>query len=382
MHRLGTESAFEVLVRARALEAQGKDIVHLEIGEPDFDTAPNIVEAATTALHKGWTHYGPSAGLPQLREAVAADVAGHLGIHVDPSEVVVTPGGKPIMFFSIMAVVDEGDEVLYPNPGFPIYESMIRFVGGKPVPYGLREEHDFDVNVDEILEKLTDRTRLVILNSPQNPTGGVMERAEIARLAKVLVDRDLFVLSDEIYDRLIYEGEHASITQFPGMQEKTIILNGFSKTYAMTGWRMGYGVMRPDLAAQITLLMTNSNSCTASFTQIAGIEALRGPQDSVDVMREEFRRRREVIVNGLNRIPGFKCRQPHGAFYVFPNIKGTGKSSRVLADALLAEAGVAALWGTAFGDWGEGYLRFSFANSVENIQKALERIDGWVRKNL
>ena len=382
MHRLGTESAFEVLVRARALEAQGKDIVHLEIGEPDFDTAPNIVEAATTALHKGWTHYGPSAGLPQLREAVAADVAGHLGIHVDPSEVVVTPGGKPIMFFSIMAVVDEGDEVLYPNPGFPIYESMIRFVGGKPVPYGLREEHDFDVNVDEILEKLTDRTRLVILNSPQNPTGGVMERAEIARLAKVLVDRDLFVLSDEIYDRLIYEGEHASITQFPGMQEKTIILNGFSKTYAMTGWRMGYGVMRPDLAAQITLLMTNSNSCTASFTQIAGIEALRGPQDSVDVMREEFRRRREVIVSGLNRIPGFKCRQPHGAFYVFPNIKGTGKSSRVLADALLAEAGVAALWGTAFGDWGEGYLRFSFANSVENIQKALERIDGWVRKNL
>jgi aspartate aminotransferase len=382
MHRLGTESAFEVLVRARALEAQGKDIVHLEIGEPDFDTAPNIVEAATSALHKGWTHYGPSAGLPQLREAVAADVAGHLGIHVDPSEVVVTPGGKPIMFFSIMAVVDEGDEVLYPNPGFPIYESMIRFVGGKPVPYGLREEHDFDVNVDEILEKLTDRTRLVILNSPQNPTGGVMERAEIARLAKVLVDRDLFVLSDEIYDRLIYEGEHASITQFPGMKEKTIILNGFSKTYAMTGWRMGYGVMRPDLAAQITLLMTNSNSCTASFTQIAGIEALRGPQDSVDVMREEFRRRREVIVNGLNRIPGFKCRQPHGAFYVFPNIKGTGKSSRVLADALLAEAGVAALWGTAFGDWGEGYLRFSFANSVENIQKALERIDGWVRKNL
>ena len=382
MHRLGTESAFEVLVRARALEAQGKDIVHLEIGEPDFDTAPNIVESATTALHKGWTHYGPSAGLPQLREAVAADVAGHLGISVDPSEVVITPGGKPIMFFSIMAVVDEGDEVLYPNPGFPIYESMIRFVGGKPVPYGLREEHDFDVNVDEILEKLTDRTRLVILNSPQNPTGGVMERAEIARLAKELVNRDLFVLSDEIYDRLIYEGEHASITQFPGMKEKTIILNGFSKTYAMTGWRMGYGVMRPDLAAQITLLMTNSNSCTASFTQIAGVEALRGPQASVDVMREEFRRRREVIVNGLNRVPGFKCRQPHGAFYVFPNIRGTGKSSRVLADALLAEAGVAALWGTAFGDWGEGYLRFSFANSVENIQKALERIDGWVRKNL
>jgi aspartate/methionine/tyrosine aminotransferase len=381
MHRLGTESAFEVLVRARALEAQGKDIVHLEIGEPDFSTAPNIVEAATTALHKGWTHYGPSAGLPQLREAVATNVAQHLNISVDPSEAVVVPGGKPIMFFVILALVDEGDEVLYPNPGFPIYESMIRFVGGKEVPYGLREDHDFDVNVDEILEKLTDRTRLVILNSPQNPTGGVMERAEVARLAKVLAERDIFVLSDEIYDRLIYEGEHCSITQFPGMKEKTIILNGFSKTYAMTGWRMGYGVMRPDLAAQITLLMTNSNSCTASFTQIAGVEALTGPQDSVDVMREEFRRRRAVIVDGLNKIPGFHCRMPHGAFYVFPNIRGTGKSSRELADALLAEAGVACLWGTAFGAWGEGYLRFSFANSVENLQKALERIATWVDKN-
>jgi aspartate/methionine/tyrosine aminotransferase len=381
MNRLGTESAFEVLVRARALEAQGKEIVHLEIGEPDFATPTNIVEAATCALHEGWTHYGPSAGLPPLREAVAADVAQHLGIAVDPSEVVITPGGKPIMFFTILALVEDGDEVLYPNPGFPIYESMIKFVGGKEVPYGLREDHDFDVNVDEILEKITDRTRLIILNSPHNPTGGVMERAEIARLAKVLVDREVFVLSDEIYDRLIYEGEHASIAQFPGMKEKTIILNGFSKTYAMTGWRMGYGVMRADLAKQITLLMTNSNSCTASFTQVAGVEALRGPQDSVSVMREEFRRRRTVIVDGLNRVPGFHCRQPHGAFYVFPNIRQTGKSSRELADALLAEAGVACLWGTAFGAWGEGYLRFSFANSVENIQKALERIEGWVKKN-
>jgi aspartate/methionine/tyrosine aminotransferase len=313
---------------------------------------------------------------------VAAITTQHLGISVDPSEVVIVPGGKPIMFFAILALVEEGDEVLYPNPGFPIYESMIRFAGGKDVPYGLREEHDFDVNVDEILDKLTDRTRLVILNSPQNPTGGVMERAEIARLAKVLAVRDIYVLSDEIYDRLIYEGEHASISQFPGMKEKTIILNGFSKTYAMTGWRMGYGIMRPDLAAQITLLMTNSNSCTASFTQMAGIEALTGPQDSVDVMREEFRRRRAVIVDGLNRIPGFNCRQPHGAFYVFPNIRGTGMASRPLADKLLAEAGVACLWGTAFGDWGEGYLRFSFANSVGNLQKALERIEGWVKKNL
>ncbi len=381
MNRLGTESAFEVLVRARALEAEGKEIVHLEIGEPDFATPANIVEAATRALHEGWTHYGPSAGLPTLREAVAVDVAQHLGITVDPNEVVITPGGKPIMFFSILALVEDGDEVLYPNPGFPIYESMIRFVGGKEVPYGLREDHDFDVNVDEILEKITDRTRLIILNSPHNPTGGVMERAEIARLAKVLADRDIFVLSDEIYDRLIYEGEHSSIAQFPGMKEKTIILNGFSKTYAMTGWRMGYGVMRADLAKQITLLMTNSNSCTASFTQIAGVEALHGPQDSVSVMREEFRRRRAVIVDGLNSIPGFHCRQPHGAFYVFPNIRQTGKASRPLADALLADAGVACLWGTAFGAWGEGYLRFSFANSVENIQKALERIQSWMDKN-
>jgi aspartate/methionine/tyrosine aminotransferase len=286
------------------------------------------------------------------------------------------------MFFTILALVERDDEVLYPNPGFPIYESMIRFVGGKAVPYGLREDHDFDVNVDEILEKITDRTRLLILNSPHNPTGGVISRAELAPLAQALAGREIFVLSDEIYSRLIYEGEHASLAQFPGMKERTIILNGFSKTYAMTGWRLGYGIMRADLARQVTLLMTNSNSCTASFSQIAGVEALRGPQDSVDVMREEFRRRRAVIVEGLNCLPGFSCRQPHGAFYVFPNIKQTGKPARALADALLTEAGVACLWGTAFGDWGEGYLRFSFANSVENIQKALDRIETWTKKNL
>ncbi len=381
MSRLGTESAFEVLVRAQALEAQGKEIIHLEIGEPDFATPANIVDAGTQALRGGWTHYGPSAGLPQLREAVAADVAQHLGIRVQPSEVVVTPGGKPVMFFAILALVEEGDEVLYPNPGFPIYESMIRFVGGKEIPYGLSEERDFDVNVDEILEKLTDRTRLVILNSPHNPTGGVMGRAAMARLAKELAGRDLFVLSDEIYDRLIYEGEHSSIAQFPEMREKTIILNGFSKTYAMTGWRMGYGVMRADLVKQVTLLMINSVSCTASFTQIAGVEALRGSQDSVNSMREEFRRRRKVIVEGLNHIPGFSCRQPHGAFYAFPNIRKTGMSSRALADALLNEAGVACLWGSSFGASGEGYLRFSFANSVENIQKAVERIGAWAKAN-
>jgi len=381
MARLGTESAFEVLVRARELEARGKQIIHLEIGEPDFPTAPHIIEAAARALRDGWTHYGPPAGLPQLREAIAEDAGRRRGLRIDPAEVVVTPGGKPIMFFTILALVNRDDEVLYPNPGFPIYESMINFIGGRLVPYALPEEREFDVDVGEIINKLTDRTRLIILNSPQNPTGGVLSRASVASLAAALAGRDVFVLSDEIYNRLIYEGEHASITQFPGMKERTIILDGFSKTYAMTGWRLGYGIMRPDLAGQIARLMTNSNSCTAAFTQMAGVEALRGDQTCVDQIREEFRRRRSVIVEGLNRIPGFRCPMPHGAFYVFPNISATGRNSRVLADALLNEAGVACLSGTAFGSWGEGYLRFSFANSVENIQKALERIEGWLKNN-
>jgi aspartate/methionine/tyrosine aminotransferase len=385
MSRLGTEGAFEVLVRARALEASGKEIIHLEIGEPDFPTAANIIEAEVRALREGWTHYGPPAGLPQLRGAVAEDVARRRGIKVDPDEVIITPGAKPILFFTILALVEEGDEVLYPNPGFPIYESMIAFVGGRPVPYALREDHDFDVDVSQILEKINARTKLLILNSPQNPTGGVMSRHQIASLAAALNGsrgREIFVLSDEIYSRLVYEGEHASLAQFDGMRERTIILDGFSKTYAMTGWRLGYGVMRLDLAGQVALLMTNSNSCTASFTQIAGVEALRGDQSAVDHMRAEFLRRRRVIVEGLNRIPGFRCRQPHGAFYTFPNITGTGRDSRSLADALLNEAGVACLSGTAFGKWGEGYLRFSFANSVENIQKALDRIENWAKDNL
>ena len=379
MSRLGTESAFEVLVRARELEARGKEIIHLEIGEPDFPTPPNIVEAAARALRDGYTHYGPSAGLTPLREAAAEYTARYLGVPVDPGEVVITPGGKPIMFFVILALVERGDEVLYPNPGFPIYESMINFVGGKAVPYGLPEERNFDVNVGEIISKITDRTRLIILNSPQNPTGGVMSREGLKALADELAGRDIPVLSDEIYHRLIYEGEHSSLAQFPGMKDRTIILNGFSKTYAMTGWRMGWGVMRADLARQVAQLMTNSNSCTASFSQIAGVEALRGDQSAVDRMREEFRRRRAVIVEGLNRIPGFSCQQPRGAFYVFPNVKAMKRPSRALADAIMNEAGVACLGGTAFGEWGEGYLRFSFANSVENIQKALERIEGWVR---
>jgi aspartate/methionine/tyrosine aminotransferase len=381
MSRLGTETAFEVLVRAQQLERAGREIVHLEIGEPDFPTADHIVEAGAGALREGWTHYGPSAGLPPLREAVAEEVARRRGIPVDAAQVVITPGGKPIMFFSILALVDRGDEVVYPNPGYPIYESMINFAGGRAVPYGFRQDHDFEVDVGQIIDKITDRTRLLILNSPQNPTGGVIPREGLAELARAVADRDLFILSDEIYSRLIYEGAHASIAQFPGVRERTIILDGFSKTYAMTGWRLGYGVMPADLAQQVTKLQTNATSCTASFTQVAGVTALRGDQSGVDAMREEFRRRRSVIVDGLNQIPGFRCRQPHGAFYVFPNITGTGRDSKTLANAILNEAGVACLSGTAFGAWGEGYLRFSFANSVENISKALDWMGEWV-KNL
>jgi len=382
MSRLGTETAFEVLNKARALERQGKSIIHLEIGEPDFDTPANVVEAAVDALHKGWTHYGPSAGLPDLRQTIADYVSQTRKVKVTPEKVVVVPGGKPIIFFTILSLIDEGDEVIYPNPGFPIYESMINYVGGRAVPIQLREERDFSLNVDELAALITDRTKLIILNSPQNPTGRVMERKDVEQLAKVIGDRNILVLSDEIYSRLLFEGEHFSIMSVPGMQERTILLDGFSKTYAMTGWRMGYGVMRPDLAAHITRLMTNSNSCTASFTQMAGIEALRGDQSSVDHMCAEFKRRRDVFVAGLNKIKGFSCRMPKGAFYVFPNITKTGWKSKPLADALLEQAGVAALSGTAFGDFGEGYLRFSVANSLENLQQALDRIDQWTRKNL
>ncbi len=381
MARLGTEGAFEVLARARALEARGREVIHLEIGEPDFPTPPHVVEAAARALRDGWTHYGPPAGLPKLREAVAEDVARRRGIRVDPAEVIITPGAKPILFFTILALVERDDEVLYPNPGFPIYESMIQFVGGRPVPYGFVEERDFAINFEQLLEQISDHTRLIILNSPHNPTGGTIGKEDLARLARALEGREIHVLSDEIYSRLLYEGEPASLAQFPGMKDWTIILDGFSKTYAMTGWRLGYGVMRPDLAQQMALLMTNSNSCTASFTQVAGIEALRGDQRLVEQMREEFHTRRKVIVEGLNRIPGFRCRVPRGAFYAFPNITGTGRKSRELADALLNEAGVACLAGTAFGEWGEGYLRLSFANSVENIRKALDRIGDWAEKN-
>lgn len=382
MSRLGTETAFEVLNKARALERQGKNIIHLEIGEPDFDTPKNIVEAGVDALHKGWTHYGPSAGLPELRQAIAEEITRTRGVEVKSEEVVVVPGGKPIIFFSLLALADVGDEVIYPNPGFPIYESMINYLGARAVPIRLREDRDFGLDVDELASLITDRTRLIIINSPQNPTGGVLSKRDIQDIADAIGDRNIMVLSDEIYSRLIFDGEHYSIMSVPGFKDRTILLDGFSKTYAMTGWRMGYGVMRADLATHMTRLMTNSNSCTASFTQVAGIEAVRGDQSSVEKMRLEFQRRRDAFVAGLNRIKGFSCRMPKGAFYVFPNVTKTGWKSKKLADALLEDAGVAALSGTAFGDFGEGYLRFSVANSLENLNKALERIDAWTKKNL
>jgi len=382
MSRLGTETAFEVLSRAKALEREGKNIVHLEIGEPDFATPANIVDAAVTALRGGWTHYGPSAGQPELRQEIAGYVSRTRGVDVRPEEVVVVPGGKPIIFFSMLALIDEGDEVIYPNPGFPIYESMIEYVGGKAVPVRLREDRNFAMDVDDLASLITDRTRLIILNSPQNPTGSILSRRDIERTAALIGDRNIMVLSDEIYSRLQFEGEPFSILSVPAMRERTILLDGFSKTFAMTGWRIGYGVMRSDLAAQITRLMTNSNSCTASFTQMAAVEALRGDQSPVDHMRAEFERRSRMFVDGLNRIPGFRCQMPHGAFYVFANTTGTGWKSKPLADALLDQAGVAALSGTSFGRYGEGYLRFSVANSIEMLEEALARIERWARQNL
>jgi len=382
MSRLGTETAFEVLNRARQLEKQGKEIIHLEIGEPDFDTPANVIEAGVDALHKGWTHYGPAAGLPDLRQTVADYISRTRGVPVSSEEVVVVPGGKPIIFFTILALIDAGDEVVYPNPGFPIYESMIKYSLGKAIPIPLREERDFSVDVKELASLITDRTKLIILNSPHNPTGGVLTRKDIFEIAEAIGDRNILILSDEIYSRLIYDGEHFSMMSVPGFKERTILLDGFSKTYAMTGWRLGYGVMRADLAVHISRLVINSNSCTASFTQIAGIEALRGDQSSVDKMSAEFKRRRDAFVAGLNKIKGFSCRTPKGAFYTFPNITKTGWTSRKLADALLEQAGVACLSGTAFGEYGEGYLRFSVANSLENLNKALARIEAWVGKNL
>ena len=374
MNRLGSETAFEVLAHAKALEAQGRNIIHLEIGEPDFVTPPHIVEAAVEALHNGQTHYTPAAGTADLRRAVARHISRSRNIDVEPEQVVVTPGAKPIMFFTILALLGSGDEALYPDPGFPIYRSMINFVGARPVALPLREENDFRFNVDEFRSLISNRTRLIILNSPQNPTGGVLTRQDLEIVAEVARERNIMVLTDEVYNQILYTGEHLSPISLPDMQPQTILLDGFSKTYAMTGWRLGYGVMPVALAEQVTKLMVNSNSCTAAFTQQAGIAALEGPQDAVTRMVEAFRRRREVIVTGLNQIPGFRCPNPAGAFYVFPNIGETGMSSQDLETYLLETAGVATLSGTSFGRYGEGYLRLSYANSIENIQQALERI--------
>ncbi len=376
MERLGTETAFSVLAKAKALEAQGREIIHLEIGEPDFHTPSHIIEAGCRALREGHTHYTPTAGIPELRAAIADDVARSRRIAVEPEQVVVTPGGKPIMFFVILALVEPGDEVLLPNPAFPIYESMVNFVGGRPVFVPLRQENEFRFDLDEFRAGLSEHTRLVILNSPANPTGGVLTPEDIASLAEILRERpDVFVLSDEIYSRLLYAGSFASIASEEGLgpDGRTIILDGFSKTYAMTGWRLGYGVMPEPLAEEVIKLQVNSNSCTNAATQYAGLEALAGPQESVERMLSEFRARRDLIVSGLNALPGIECVTPRGAFYAFPRVEGYPAGA--LADMLLEEAGVACLAGTAFGRYGEGHLRFSYANSRENISRALGRME-------
>ncbi len=375
MERIGAEGAFEVLVRARALGAAGRDIVHLEIGEPDFPTPPNIVNAAKRALDEGWTHYGPTQGLPELRETIARYISRTRKIDVGPEHVSVVPGGKPIIFFPMMALLEPGDEVIYPNPGFPIYESMIHFLGAKPVPIPLIEDRGFSFDLARFRESLNDRTKMVILNSPQNPTGGLIPEEDIREIADLVRNRDLIVLSDEIYSRIYYTRDSpSSIASLPGMLEKTIILDGFSKTYAMTGWRIGFGVMPEWLVDGVNKLMANSNSCTASFIQRAAIEALEGSQDAVCSMVEEFRRRRDAFCAALNEIPGFRCALPGGAFYAFANVEGTKMRSKLLADYLLEEAGVSCLDGAAFGAYGNGYIRFSYANSLENLMEAARRI--------
>ena len=375
MSRIGVESAFDVLVRARALEARGKSIIHLEIGEPDFPTPAHIVEAAKKALDEGWTHYGPTQGFPELREAIAEHVSRTRGIQVGAECVSVVPGGKPIIFFPMMALLEPGDEAIYPNPGFPIYESMIGCLGATPVAIPLEEARGFSFDLNLFRDRLSDKTKMVILNSPQNPTGGTIPADDLRQIAALLRDRDVVVLSDEIYSRISYSAEPpVSIASFPGMLEKTIVLDGFSKTYAMTGWRMGYGVMPHWLVEAVNKLMVNSNSCTASFTQRAGLAALTGPQDCVTAMVAEFRRRRDAFCAGLNEIPGFRCAVPGGAFYAFANIEGTGMGSKELADCLLYEAGVACLDGGCFGKYGKGYIRFSYANSMENLMEAVRRI--------
>ncbi|HEX7544235.1 MAG TPA: pyridoxal phosphate-dependent aminotransferase [Candidatus Limnocylindrales bacterium] len=374
MDRIGTETAFEAAARARALEATGRSVIHLEIGEPDFDTPANIREAAKRALDEGATHYTPTVGIPELRAAIAADATARKGFAVTPDRVVVTPGGKPVMFFAILALIGDGDEVIYPDPGFPIYESMASYVGGKAVPCPVRQENGFRLDPSELASLVTPRTRLVILNSPANPTGGVSTREDLEQIAAVARDRDLVVLADEIYGRILYEGEHVSIASLPGMAERTILLDGFSKTYAMTGWRLGYGIVPEALITPFSRLIVNSVSCTNAATQWAGVEALTGPQDSVDAMVAEFRARRDLVVDGLNSIPGVTCLRPAGAFYAFPNIAGTGLTGAELAEKLLKEGGVSVLAGTAFGHVGGDHLRLSYANSRPNLEEAILRM--------
>jgi aspartate aminotransferase len=375
MGRLGTESAFEVLARARALEAAGQAIIHLEIGEPDFPTAGHIADAAVEALRAGQTHYVPAPGIPALREAVAAFLERTARMRVPPDRVVVTPGAKPIMFFTILALAGPGDEVLYPDPGFPMYESITSFAGAVPVPVPLRESNGFRIDVGELERLISPRTRLLIINSPHNPCGSALTAEDCAAIAELAQRHDLVVLSDEVYWAIRYGHKHASVLDFDGMADRTILLDGWSKTYAMTGWRLGFGIFPAPLAEPITRLAINSVSCTSAFSQYGAIAALDGPQDGVTDMVAEFRRRRDVTVGGLNAIDGISCVEPQGAFYAFPNITGTGLTAGELADRLLYKAGVAALPGTAFGPWGEGYLRLSYANSVANIEMALDAIE-------
>ncbi|MCI0405023.1 MAG: pyridoxal phosphate-dependent aminotransferase [candidate division Zixibacteria bacterium] len=375
MSRLGTETAFEVLARARALEAAGREIIHLEIGEPDFDTPEFIRRAAQKAMDASFTHYTPAAGLPEVRKAVAEHLSMKLGVPFKPENIVITPGAKPIMFLSILALIETGDEVIYPNPGFPIYESAVNFAGGRAVPYPLEEADGFKMGGEQLKRLITDKTRMLILNSPHNPTGAVLGRKELEEIYEVIKSRqDIWVLSDEIYSRGLYGGLHISISSFPGMPERTIVLDGMSKAYAMTGWRLGFGAMPEALAQAVTKLAINDFSCTSAFGQKAMEAALSGPQEEVEKMVAEFKVRRDLIVSGLRRIPRLSVTEPEGAFYVFPSIKAFGKSSKEMADYLLEGAGVACLSGTAFGCYGEGYIRFSYANSQKNIRLALEKI--------
>ena len=378
MSAIGTETAFEAAARARELEATGRSVIHLEIGEPDFDTPANIRAAAKRGLDEGYTHYGPVLGLPALREAIAADVTARKGFAASPERVVVTPGAKPIMFYAIEALIEPGDEVVFPDPGFPIYESMTRYCGGTPVRLPIRQSNDFRIDLDELAGMITPRTKLLVINSPANPTGGLFTRGDIERIGELAVQHDLVVLADEIYGRIVYEGEHVSLASLPGLADRTIVLDGFSKTYAMTGWRLGYAILPEPLLLPFSRLMVNSVSCTSMFSQVAAVEALTGPQDAVDTMVEEFRARRALIVAGLNAIPGIDCHEPAGAFYVFPDVSGTGLDGAAFADGLLAEAGVCVLAGTAFGQVGRDHVRISYANSRENLAEALRRIGAFV----